>query len=293
MENLRAKNSELEEIMMEKERAIEEKHSELEEKDHMLAQVEAFTTEKYNEMSSEMEQLRRSVQNYERESINYNHSREEHENNLKFIFELSSEFERKEEDYLSKIMELEMAFQTMETQKEDLVKDYNEHLARFKDEQFALQKALERAEQNLKDKEEIISLLTNSVRDLEGEYELAKAELEKTKLEASELIRRKHKLQEELIEKEVFYQSKEESLLEELELLRHCENNRRSHGSEEAAQEFKATPISLEEELEPEPNWFELYGACLQKYNKFIREVYFLYRKQDRKQSASLEHTGF
>ena len=44
-------------------------------------------------------------------------------------------------------------------------------------------------------------MLTNSLRDLEGEYENTKIELEKNKLEASELIRRKHKLQEELKEK--------------------------------------------------------------------------------------------
>ena len=52
MESLKTKNSELEEIMLEKEKAIEEKHSELEEKDIMLAQIETFTTEKYYEMST-------------------------------------------------------------------------------------------------------------------------------------------------------------------------------------------------------------------------------------------------
>lgn len=61
----------------------------------MLREVQAFTTEKYNEMNDEIESLRRSVQNYERESLTYQASKQEHEKNLKFIFELSSQFERK------------------------------------------------------------------------------------------------------------------------------------------------------------------------------------------------------
>jgi hypothetical protein len=41
----------------------------------MLREVEAFTTEKYNEMNDEIESLRRSVQNYERESLSYQASK--------------------------------------------------------------------------------------------------------------------------------------------------------------------------------------------------------------------------
>ena len=86
----------------------------------------------------------------------------------------------------------------MECQKEEMIKEYHESLEKFKDEEEIFKRVLERSEKNIKDKEQIIEMLTNSLRDLEGEYENTKVELEKNKLEASELIRRKHKLQEEL-----------------------------------------------------------------------------------------------
>ena len=52
----------------------------------------------------------------------------------------------------------------METQKEELIKEYNEHLSRWKEQEDNYQKGLERAQKNFKDKEDIIDMLTASLK---------------------------------------------------------------------------------------------------------------------------------
>ena len=60
--------------------------------------------------------------------MNYQENQIEHEKNLKFIFELSSEFEIKEEEYIRRIDQMEAEFDKSEKSKVEIHQKYEEEL---------------------------------------------------------------------------------------------------------------------------------------------------------------------
>ena len=95
MAELHAKNVDLESLAKEKEALYENTTTELEQKKLILDEVTAINHEEIDELNDEIHHLRNSVQHYERETLAHQESQAEYEKNIKFIFDLTQEFESK------------------------------------------------------------------------------------------------------------------------------------------------------------------------------------------------------